>query len=80
MPYNSRTLVCESKLLYVQLTLSAFKIKLFYDSRGKKYPLMTKSRHRDGTEPTVFVPEVAKQHDVFVRAIASGVVVSAGAI
>ena len=28
------------------------------------------------TEPAVFVPEVAKQHDVFVPAIASGVLVS----
>ena len=29
------------------------------------------------TEPAVFVPEDAKQHDVFVHAIASGVLVSA---
>ena len=26
---------------------------------------MPKSRLRDGTEPAVLVPEVAKQHDVF---------------
>ena len=31
------------------------------------------------TEPSVFVPEVAKQHDAFVRAIATGVLVSARA-
>ena len=31
------------------------------------------------TKPAVFVPEVAKQHDVFVRAIANGVLVSARA-
>ena len=35
--------------------------------------LMTKSRLRDGTEPAVFVLEVAKQHDVFAGAIAFGV-------
>ena len=35
--------------------------------------LMAKSRLRDGTEPTVFISEVAKQHDVFVGAIAFGV-------
>ena len=37
---------------------------------------MTRSLLRDVTEPAVFVPEVAKQHDVFVQAIASGVLVS----
>ena len=39
----------------------------------------TKSRLQDGTEPVVFVPEVAKQRDVFVRAIAFGALVSARA-
>ena len=34
---------------------------------------MVESRLRDGTEPAVFVPEVAKQHDVFAGAIAFGV-------
>ena len=48
-------------------------------SRGNKYQLMTKSRPRDGTEPAVFVREVAKQHDVFAGAITSGVLVSARA-
>ena len=41
--------------------------------------LMARSLLREVTEPAVFVPEVAKQHDVFVRAIASGVLVSARA-
>ena len=45
--------------------------------RGNKYQLMTKSRLPDGTEPAVFVPEVAKQHNVFAGAIAFGVLVSA---
>ena len=45
-------------------------------SRGNKYHLMTKSRLRVGTEPAVFVPEVAKQHDVFASAIPFGVLVS----
>lgn len=31
------------------------------------------------TEPAVFVPEVAKRHDVFVRAIANEILVSARA-
>ena len=44
-------------------------LQLYY-SRGNKYQLMGKSRLRNGTEPAVFVPEVAKQHDVFARAIA----------
>ena len=34
---------------------------------------MAKSRLRDGTEPAVFVPEVAKQHDVLAGVIAFGV-------
>ena len=38
--------------------------------------LMARSLLRGVTEPAVSVPEVAKQHDVFVRAIASGVLVS----
>ena len=33
---------------------------------------MARSLLRKVPEPAVFVPEVAKQHDVFVRAIASG--------
>ena len=45
---------------------------------------MTKSRLRDGTEPAVFAPEVAKQHDVsllrYIGAIAFGVLVSARAV
>ena len=32
--------------------------------RGNKFQLMAKSRLRDGTEPAVFVREVAKQQDV----------------
>ena len=40
---------------------------------------MMKSRLRDRTDPEVFVPEVAKQHDVFAGAIAVGVLVSARA-
>ena len=40
---------------------------------------MTKSCLQDRTEPAVFVPEVAKQHDVFAGAIAFGVLVSARA-
>ena len=40
---------------------------------------MAKSRLRDGTEPAVFIPEVAKQHDVFAGVIAFGVLVSARA-
>ena len=38
---------------------------------------MTSSRLQDRTEPAVFVPEVAKQHDEFYRAIAFGALVSA---
>ena len=41
-------------------------------SRGKKYQLMKKSHPHDGTEQTIFVPEVAKQHDVFASAITFG--------
>ena len=48
-------------------------------SWGNKYQLMAKSNLLDGTEPAVFVPEVAKQHDVFACAIAFGVLVSARA-
>ena len=44
-----------------------------------KCQLMTKSRLRDGTEPAVFIPEVAKQHDVSSGAIAFLVLVSARA-
>ena len=33
---------------------------------------MTKSRLQDWTEPAVFVPEVAKQHDLFAGAIVFG--------
>ena len=40
---------------------------------------MATSRLRELTEPAVFVPEVAEQHDEFVRAIASGVLGSARA-
>ena len=40
---------------------------------------MEKSRIRDGTEPAVFVPEVAKQHDIFAGMIVFGVLVSARA-
>ena len=44
---------------------------------------MAKSRLRDGTEPAVFVPKVAKQHDVsllrYAAVIAFGVLVSARA-
>ena len=35
---------------------------------------------RDGTEPTVFVPEAVKQHDVFARAITFDVFVNSRAI
>ena len=34
---------------------------------------------QNGNEPAVFVPEVAKQHDVFAGTIAFGVLVSARA-
>ncbi len=45
-------------------------------SRGNKCQLMATSLLREVTEPAVFVPEVAKQHDVFVRTIAFGVLVN----
>ncbi len=45
--------------------------------RGNKRQLMATSLLREVTEPAIFVPDVAKQHDVFVRAIAFGVLVSA---
>ena len=32
---------------------------------GEKYKLMAKSRIRDGTESALYVPEIAKQYDVF---------------
>ena len=38
-------------------------------SRGNKCHLMKKYRLRHGTEPTMFFPDVAKQHDVFADAI-----------
>ena len=38
---------------------------------------MAGSRLWELTEPAVFIPDVAKQHDEFVRAIAFGVLVSA---
>ena len=41
--------------------------------------LVARSLLREVTEPAVFVREVAKQHDVFVRVIASGVLESARA-
>ena len=41
--------------------------------------LIAGSLLREVTEPAVFVPEVAKRHDVFVRAIANGVLVSSRA-
>ena len=44
---------------------------------GEMYQLMTKSHLRDGTEPAVFFPEVAMQHDVFSRAVAFGVLMIA---
>ena len=40
---------------------------------------MTSSRLQEPTEPAVFVPEVAKQHDEFYCAIVFGVLVSARA-
>ena len=40
---------------------------------------MARSLLRKVTEPAVFVSEVARQHDVFVSAIAFGVLVSARA-
>ena len=40
-------------------------------SRGNKCQLMARSLLREVTEPAVFVPEVAKRHYVFVRAIAN---------
>ena len=39
--------------------------------RGNKWQLMTKSRLRDATEPTVFVPEVARQRDVLLARLIS---------
>ena len=41
--------------------------------------LCNQSVLREGTEPAVFFHEVAMQHDVFSRAIAFGVLVSARA-
>ena len=38
---------------------------------------MAKSRLQDRTEPAVFFPEVAKQHDIFAGVIAFGVLMSA---
>ena len=46
---------------------------------GEQVPVDDESRLRDGTEPAVFVPKVAKQHDVFAGVIAFGVLVSARA-
>ena len=46
---------------------------------GDKGQLLARSTLREVTEPAIFVPEVAKQHDVFVRTIATGVLVSARA-
>ena len=50
-------------------------------NRGNKCQLMARPLLREVTEPAVavFVPEFAKQHDVFVRAIASEALVSARA-
>ena len=36
---------------------------------------MAKSRLRDGTESTAFIPKIAKQHDVFAGVIAFGVII-----
>ncbi len=47
--------------------------------RGNKCHLMATSLLREVTEPAVFVPEVVKQHDVFICTMAFGVVVSARA-
>ena len=44
-----------------------------------RIPDMARSLLREVAEPAVFAPEVAKQHDVFVRAIAIGELVSARA-
>ena len=48
-------------------------------SRGNKCQLMAQSLLRLVTEPAVFVAEVAKQHEVFARAINYRVLVSARA-
>ena len=71
-------------LSYISLHVSFENLVIHQDnyssSVGGQVPvLMAKSRLRDGTEPAVFVPEVAKQHDVLSGAIAFGVLVSARA-
>ncbi len=64
----------------VKHSADTFPRAWLYDySRGNKCQLMATSLRREVTEPAVVVPEVAKQHDVFVRAIAFGVLVSARA-
>ena len=58
------------------MIVDSSRVSCTYNCRGYKCQLMARSLFREVTEPAVFVPEVAKQHDVFVRAIASGVLVS----
>ena len=45
--------------------------------REKCRQLMATSRLREMNEPAMFTPEIAMQHDEFVRAIAFGVLFSA---
>ena len=70
-----RVFASSSHWFVVMFTL----IVISHCCRGNNYQLMAKSRFQEGTEPEVFVPEVAKQHDVFSGAIAFGVLVSARA-
>ena len=45
-------------------------------SRGNKCQLMVQSLLWEVAEPTIFIPEVAKQHGIFVHTIASKVLMS----
>ena len=47
-----------------------------FDSSPQQVPVDDEIQLRRGSEPVVFFPEVAKQHDVFAGAIAFGVLVS----
>ena len=50
-----------------------------FNQSGNKCQVIARSLLCQATEPEAFVPGVAKQHDVLVRTIASGVLVSARA-
>ena len=46
---------------------------ILFSQVNKTLPVMVKSCLRDGTELVAFIPEVAKQHDIFAGMIASGI-------